>query len=232
MTPIPDCLSTFIRFIQLKSLRDRTKEEYVRWVTRLARFCGAACASLLGQEQVLAFLHDLQQNHGYEGSTLNQAVCALRLFFRDHLGRADWTCWAQIRIKRTAPIPTVLSREEARVLLASVKEPRFVAVFSLMYHCGLRLGEACRLEVSHLDRERGVLRVLNGKGGKNREVPVAPEMFARPGPRVEGQVRLQAHGHARGAASHERVGRPAGDEGGGPDLAAEKDGHLLPCAAA
>jgi len=120
-----------------------------------------------------------QQNHDYEGSTLNQAVCAVRLFFRDHLGRADWTCWAQIRIKRNAPIPTVLSREEARVLPASVNEPRFVAVFSLMYHCGLRLGEACRMEVTHLDRERGVLRVLNGKGGRNREVPVSPEMFVR-----------------------------------------------------
>lgn len=179
MTPIPDCLSPFIRFIQLKSLRKRTEEEYVRWVVRLARQRGVACASLLGQEEVLAFLHDLQQNHDYEGSTLNQAVCALRLFFRDHLGRADWTCWAQIRIRRRAPLPVVLSREEVRVLLAAVKEPRFVAVFCLMYHCGLRLGEACRLEVTHLDSARGVLRVLNGKGGKHREVPVAPEMFAR-----------------------------------------------------
>ena len=71
MTTIPDCLSTFVRFIQLKSLRKRTEEEYVRWVTRLARHCGVACPSLLGEEEVLAFLHDLQQNHDYEGSTLN-----------------------------------------------------------------------------------------------------------------------------------------------------------------
>ena len=79
MTSIPDHLSTFIRFIQLKSLRKRTEEEYVRWVTRLARQCGVACASLLGEEEVLAFLHDLQQNHADEGSTINQAVCGLRL---------------------------------------------------------------------------------------------------------------------------------------------------------
>ena len=91
----------------------------------------------------MAFLHDLQQNHGDEGSTINQAVSGLRLFFRDHLGRADWTCWAQIPIKRTTSLPTVLPRGEVRVLLASVKEPRFVAVFSLMDDCGLRLGEAC-----------------------------------------------------------------------------------------
>ncbi len=48
MTTIPDHLSAFIRFIQLKSLRKRTEEEYVRWVTRLARQCGVACPSLLG----------------------------------------------------------------------------------------------------------------------------------------------------------------------------------------
>jgi integrase len=34
-----------------------------------------------------------------------------------------------------------------------------------MYHCGLRLGEACRIEVTHLDRKRGVLRVINGSRG-------------------------------------------------------------------
>lgn len=176
--PPPDALCTFTRFIQLKSLRKRSEQEYLRWVRRLARHHGAACPSLLSQEEVLAFLHHLQQHHDYEGSTLNQCVCALRLFYRDHLGHADWTCWSQIRIKRSVPLPTVLSRGEMRTLLASVKEERFVALFSLMYHCGLRLGEACRLEVSHLDAQRGVLRVLNGKGGKNREVPLAPEMFA------------------------------------------------------
>ncbi len=106
-------------------------------------------------------------------------MCGLRLFFRDHLGRADWTCWKRIRIKRTEALPTVLAREEVRTLLTSVKEARFCAVFSLMYHCGLRLGDVCRLEVTHLDAKRGVLRVINGKGGKNREVPVAPEMFER-----------------------------------------------------
>ena len=69
----------------------------------------------------MALLHDLQQTHGDEGSTINQAVCGLRLFFRDYLGRSDWTCWAQIRIKRSTSLPTVLSRGEVRVLLASAK---------------------------------------------------------------------------------------------------------------
>ena len=181
MKDIPHSVAGFIRFLNLKSLRARTLESYLAWITRIAKHHSVACASLLNQEQVLNFLHHVQQTKGYEGSTLNQCVCALRLFYRDHLERPDWTCWNKIKIKRTPPLPTVLARDEVRTLLASVKEARFRALFSLMYHCGLRLGEACRLEVTHLDRKRGVLRVINGKGGKNREIPVAPEMFVQLG---------------------------------------------------
>lgn len=181
MKDIPHSVAGFIRFLNLKSLRARTLESYLAWVKRIAKHHSVACASLLNQEQVLSFLHHVQQTKGYEGSTLNQCVCALRLFYRDHLERPDWTCWSKIKIKRTPPLPTVLARDEVRTLLASVKEARFRALFSLMYHCGLRLGEACRLEVTHLDRKRGVLRVINGKGGKNREIPVAPEMFVQLG---------------------------------------------------
>ena len=114
---------------------------------------------------MLTFLHWLQQTKGYVGSTLNQAVCGLRMFFRDHLGHTDWKCWKKIHIKRIAPLPVVMSRAEVRTLLGSVRELRFKGAFSLMYHCGLRLGEGCRLEVSHLDKHRGVLRVINGKRG-------------------------------------------------------------------
>jgi site-specific recombinase XerD len=181
MKDIPHSVAGFIRFLNLKSLRARTLESYLSWVKRIAKHHGVACASQLNQEQVLSFLHYVQQTKGYEGSTLNQCVCALRLFYRDHLERPDWTCWNKIKIKRSEPLPTVLAREEVRTLLASVKEPRFRTLFSLMYHCGLRLGEACRIEVTHLDRKRGVLRVINGKGGKNREIPVAPEMFTQLG---------------------------------------------------
>ena len=89
MKNTPDSLSSFIRFIQLNSVRPRTQEEYLRWVRQLAAHTGVACASLATQKEVLTFLHWLQQTKGYAGSTLNQAVCGLRMFFRDHLGHTD-----------------------------------------------------------------------------------------------------------------------------------------------
>lgn len=172
-------VSAFIRTIQLKSLSGRTQDAYLSWVLRVAKHHGVDCPSLLGEEEVLAFIHHVQQTCGYEGSTLNQMVCALRIFYRDHLGMEDWRCWSKITIKRTPPLPTVLVREEVRRLLDSVRIGRFKAIMALIYHCGLRTGEACRVEVGHIDAARGVLRVINGKGGKHREVPISPEMIQR-----------------------------------------------------
>ena len=60
-----------------------------------------------------------------------------------------------------------------------MRENQFKAVLALIYHCGLRVGEAVRLRPKDIDSKRGILRVIDGKGGRNREVPVAPQMIER-----------------------------------------------------
>ncbi len=75
----------------------------------------------------------------------------------------------------------VLAREEVRRLLDAVREPRFRTCLRLMYHGGLRVGEAVRLEVRDLQNTRTDqprLHVRNGKGGKDRYVPLAPVVVA------------------------------------------------------
>lgn len=60
-----------------------------------------------------------------------------------------------------------------------MQESRFRALFTVMYHCGLRLSEATHLKPGHIDGARRVLRVVKGKGGKDREVPVTDELLVR-----------------------------------------------------
>ena len=61
----------------------------------------------------------------------------------------------------------VLTRGETRRLLGSVRSGRFRAVLALIYHCGLRVGEAVALKPSHIDAQRGVVRIVEGTGGRN-----------------------------------------------------------------
>jgi hypothetical protein len=71
MKDIPHSVAGFIRFLNLKSLRARTLESYLSWVKRIAKHHGVACASQLNQEQVLSFLHYVQQTKGYEDSMMH-----------------------------------------------------------------------------------------------------------------------------------------------------------------
>jgi hypothetical protein len=101
----PDSLSCFVRFIQLKSLRQRTQEEYVRWVTRLAKHCGVACASLLAEEEVLSFLHDLQQRHGCQGSTLNHSSIEITVKYLHLTAVSETKAQAALHTLYTEVIP-------------------------------------------------------------------------------------------------------------------------------
>jgi integrase len=69
-------------------------------------------------------------------------------------------------------MPVVLSRGEVRAILGKVEKPRFQACLKLIYACGLRLGEACRLTPTDIDSARGVVIIRNAKGATDRQIPI------------------------------------------------------------
>ncbi len=131
----------------------------------------------LTSRQALDFLIHLQNDRKLQPSTLNQAVCAVRTLYRDHLG-LDWTIWKDIKIKREEPLPHVLSKEEVAKLLATFRDGRYRAYFTLVYHCGLRMSEALNIKPKQIDGERLMLRV-NGKGKKYRDIPISSKILVR-----------------------------------------------------
>ncbi|MEM9267927.1 MAG: site-specific integrase [Pseudomonadota bacterium] len=168
----------FTRFVQLKGLRERSQATYLGWVTQLAAHYPDAPVPRLSPGKVLDFLVHLQADRKLKPSTLNQAVCALRTLYRDHLGR-DWDIWKKIKIRREEPLPHVLTREEVARLLGTFRDARYRAYFTVVYQCGLRMSEALHIKPKDIDGERLLIRVVEGKGGKQREVPITPELLAR-----------------------------------------------------
>jgi site-specific recombinase XerD len=105
------------------------------------------------------------------------AKCALRCFYREHLklGLA-WTVFEDLRIAPPQTLPLVLTREQVATLLKAVQLPRYRTALGLIYHTGLRVGEAVRIELRDLREthtEHPRLHVRCGKGGKDRFVPCA-----------------------------------------------------------
>lgn len=173
-------LAKFTDFVQLKDYRPPTKDEYVRYVRKLGEHY--ACDPLtLTQAQVRAYFLFLRQKKQFGGSAMKLARCALRSFFRDCHHVPDWTVFAEVRIAPPQTLPLVLAREQVAALLGAVQQPRYRTALTLIYHTGLRVGEAVRIQVRDLrdtHTEHPRLHVRCGKGGKDRYVPLAPAMVA------------------------------------------------------
>ena len=109
---------------------------------------------------------------------MKMAKYALLCFFVECLKITGWTVFRELRVAQPQVLPVVLSRAEVKSLLAAVREPRFRACLGLMYHCGLRVGEATRVRVKDIMGRESPPRLLvsSGKGGKQRYVPITPAM--------------------------------------------------------
>jgi site-specific recombinase XerD len=132
----------------------------------------------LCENQLRQYFLFLRQHKHYKRAAMKAAKFSLRCFFVESLKVSGWSVFNEIRIAEPQVLPVVLSRGEVQSLLKSVTEPRFRTVLALMYHCGLRVGEAVRIEVRDIHGRATPprLHVRHGKGGKDRFVPVAPAM--------------------------------------------------------
>jgi integrase/recombinase XerD len=103
-------------------------------------------------------------------------LCALLFLFRKTLGTPEMVSFIKLP-RQHSPLPTVLSKGEVHRLLNAIQKPRFQAMAMVMYGCGLRIQETLALTTDDIDRERSVIRVRNGKGGKPREVKLSPMLY-------------------------------------------------------
>lgn len=79
--------------------------------------------------------------------------------------------------KRARRLPTVLTPDEVRRLIAGAKNLYHRTLLLTLYGCGLRRSELLRLKVADIDSQRMVIRVEHGKGGHAREVPLSPTLL-------------------------------------------------------
>ena len=166
----------------------RTERAYVDWIRRFIVANGKRHPRDMGAAEVEAFLSRLATKDDVAASTQNQALSALLFLYREVLGiQLPWM-ESVIRAKRPRKIPTVLSRTEVARLLA-LMDGQVALMASLLYGTGMRLMECVRLRVQDVGFDRNEICVRNGKGGKDRRVPLPQRVRARLREQVE-RVRI------------------------------------------
>jgi site-specific recombinase XerD len=161
--------------LKLRGSRPNTVMAYLGCVKRITIFHGKA-PDQLGIAEVRAFLLHLIEEKKVSAATHAQYAAALRFFFGVTLGRTDLA--QQIAAPRVPKrLPLVLSGSEVEQILEALESMRHRAVLTAAYGAGLRVSEACALRVCDIDSKRMQLHVDQGKGGKNRSVPLSVRLL-------------------------------------------------------
>lgn len=160
----------------MRSLAPRSREAYLTYIIKFAQHLKRDPASA-EEADARAYVLYLRDKRDYSPSSIRSSVAALRFFFQFVCERS-WKLWDLVRAPSAKTLPAVLTRDQVAQLLAAVREDRFKVILTLIYGCGLRLGEALALEVRDIPKGQRRLHIRSGKGQKDRFVPL-PEGLRR-----------------------------------------------------
>jgi len=197
MTPLRQRL---VDDLTLRNRSPRTIECYVWHVAHFARHFGRSPEELTDEHVRQYQLHLLHERKA-SWSRFNQAVSALRFLYGTTLGRAEYLQRLPYG-KRPRKLPLVLSQEEVLQLLRCTSTPGHRIVLMTMYATGLRVSEAVALRPADIDSRRMTILVGQGKGNKQRLVPLSRKLL------TELRLWWRVHRHPQRLFPGQKKGQP------------------------
>ena len=171
---------THLRKMMLEELERRnysqaTTRRYLRFVERFAQHFGKS-PDKLGPDHIRTYQAYLLKVRKLEPGSVENHVAALRFLFIHTLHRHEFRQFLPYpKVRRK--LPKILSREEVARLIDASSSLFERALLMVLYGTGMRRSEIARLKLADIDSQRMVIHVVNGKGGKDRDLPLSPTLL-------------------------------------------------------
>jgi integron integrase len=196
---VPGTLQETRRLIRIRHYSYSTERTYLQWVERFLAYAlrPGRKISELSAEDFKNFLSHLALKRKVSASTQNQAFNAILFLFRYVFHKEPENLSNTVRAKRGIRLPTVLSTDEVKRIFTHMSGTNLL-IAQLLYGCGLRLMELCRLRVKDIDFAANTIFVRSGKGDNDRTTmlpAVVKETLQR---HLEGVKRQHEHDLAQG----------------------------------
>jgi integrase/recombinase XerD len=171
---------THLRKMMLEELERRnystgTIRYYLRFVERFAQHFGKS-PDKLSLDHLRSYQAYLLKERKLDPASVENHVAALRFFFVRTLHRhqfREFLPYPKVRSK----LPNILSREEVARLIDASGSLFERTLLMVLYGTGMRRAEVARLKIADIDSQRMILHVINGKGGKDRDLPLTPALL-------------------------------------------------------
>jgi integrase/recombinase XerD len=161
--------------MQLRNFRPETQRNYIHHVAGFARYFQQS-PELLDIEAVRQYQLYLLNERRLSPETINQFVSAVKFLYLVTL-EMPWTAEYFPHVRRVYKLPVILSQEEVLAFFDHVPSMKYRAALMVCYGAGLRVSEAVAVKVSDIDSKRMLLRVEQGKGGKDRYAMLSPRLL-------------------------------------------------------
>ena len=167
-------LCRFAGDLEMANRAHKTIQQYVASARRFEEFLGHDLGEA-SQESVRRWVDVLRQQ-AIGPSRLGLHYAALKFLYGRTLGQPDKVAWITLPHAK-APLPSILIKSEIARLLDGFTSAKYRMFFTLIYATGLRISEASLLETRDIDAMQKVIHVRDGKGGKDRMVPMDTKLY-------------------------------------------------------
>jgi site-specific recombinase XerD len=168
--PMSKLRQRMIEDMELHGYAPGTQVHYLDGVRSLARFYKRS-PEKISQEEVRSFFLHLKNVKKCPAGTMTLKYYGIRFLYEKTLNQ-KWAVFDIVRPPKRQNLPVVLSYEEVKEILSYIRLRVYRTCLTMIYSCGLRLGEALKIQLCDIDSTRMMIRV-RGKGGKLRDVPLA-----------------------------------------------------------
>lgn len=169
---IVEKLKSFERWLASKRYSESTIRTYTEALKVFMSYFAKKAIEQIDNQDIIDFNNDYILKKELSSSYQNQFINAIKLFFRTIENKLIVEEFIH-RPKREKTLPNVLSKQEVKLIINASINLKHRTMLSLLYSCGLRSGELLRLMPMHVDSKRQLLIIKNGKGKKDRVVPLS-----------------------------------------------------------
>jgi integrase/recombinase XerD len=173
MTPLRQ---RYTEDMQLRGLAPTTQRSYLHYVSEFAKFYNTS-PDRLDLEAVRQYELYLLHEKKLAPDSINTFVSAVQFLYLVTL-EMPWGKECFPRVRRPDKLPVVLSPEEVGRFLEHIRCLKHRAALMLCYGAGLRISEAVAVKVADIDSQRKLIRIVEGKGKKDRYVMLSPRLLA------------------------------------------------------
>src|SRR3989344_5111520 len=129
----------------------------------------------VAEQDIKLFLAHLMADKKQKATSVNLTLSALRFLYDTMLKKKLFLDIKPPKIEKK--LPTVLTKDEMKRLLAAVKNPKHKLLIEFLYSSGLRVSECMHLKVNDLDFAEKMGRVISGKGKKDRHIILSQNLI-------------------------------------------------------